>query len=76
MDKLSSLVSRVLNIDVSSVGDDTSPESIESWDSFNGLVLVTELEKEFKVKFSIEEIVSVKNVGDIRRALKEHGVML
>ena len=67
---------RVLNIDSRTITDATKPEDIESWDSFNGLVLVTELEKNFKVKFSLEEVVSVKNVGDIKKILKGHGVKI
>ena len=41
-------------------------DNTEGWDSFNGLLLATELEKEFKVKFTMEDIVSIKNVGDIK----------
>ncbi|MEK7500700.1 MAG: acyl carrier protein [Patescibacteria group bacterium] len=69
------MIARVLDVEVASVSNNTSPDNVENWDSFNGLVLVTELEKKFKVKFTVEEIISVKNVGDIRRVLKKHGVL-
>ena len=69
-------MSKVLSIDSKTISDSTKPEDIESWDSFNGLILVTELEKNFKVKFSLEEVVSVKNVGDIKKILKGHGVKI
>ncbi len=75
MNKLENLIARVLDVEVASVSNNTSPDNVENWDSFNGLVLVTELEKKFKVKFTVEEIISVKNVGDIRRVLKKHGVL-
>lgn len=75
MNKLENLIARVLNIEVNAVNDNTSPDNVENWDSFSGLVLVTELEKEFKVKFTVEEIIRVKNVGDIRRVLKKHKVL-
>lgn len=76
MDRLKNLLSKVLGIDPKSITDETSPANVESWDSFNGLVLVSELEKQFKVKFTIDEVTSVKNVGDIKKALKKHGVEL
>lgn len=69
-------MSKVLSIKPKSITDSTRPEDIESWDSFNGLVLVTELEKNFKVKFSLEEVVAVKNVGDIKKILRHHGLKI
>ena len=65
-EKLYEIIARVLSISVSDLNDDSSPENIESWDSFNGLVLVDELENHFKVKFTISEITNVKNVSDIK----------
>ena len=56
------------------ITDDSSPETIANWDSFNGLLLVDELEKGFNVQFSMDEIMDVKNVKDIKRHLKNHGV--
>ena len=74
MKKLNSILSRVLEINEYSINDETSPENVDKWDSFNGLVLVSELEKEFNVKFTMEEVISVKCVRDIKEALKKHGV--
>ncbi len=75
-EKLYEIIARVLTISVSDLNDDSSPENIESWDSFNGLVLVDELENHFKVKFTISEITNVKNVSDIKKYLTSHGVDL
>ena len=69
-------MSKVLGVNPITIANSTKPEDIDSWDSFNGLVLVTELEKNFKVKFSLEEVVSVKNVGDIKKILKRHSVKI
>ena len=43
-EKLYEIIARVLSISVSDLNDDSSPENIESCDSFNGLGLVDELE--------------------------------
>jgi acyl carrier protein len=74
MSKLYNLISKTLNIDVSLVSDQSSPGSIENWDSFNGLVLVDELEKSYNVSFTMDEIMDVKTVADIKRHLTNHGV--
>ena len=74
IDDVNEIVAKVFSISESIVNDQSSPENIESWDSFNGLVLVDELESHFKVKFTISEITDVKNVADIKRHLKNHNV--
>ena len=53
--KLYELVAKVMNVPVNSISDNSGPESIESWTSFKGYVLLYELETEFKVKFTIDE---------------------
>ena len=75
-EKIYTIISKVFDVSLSEINDDSSPETIESWDSFNGLVLVDELENMFNVKFTISEITDVKNVRDIKRHLKNHGVNL
>ena len=66
------IIARVFSIPVSQVTDESGPENVESGDSFNGLVLVDELESHFNIKFTISEITDVKNVFDIKRHLKNH----
>ena len=74
--KLMMLISSVLNIDENSINNETSPENTESWDSFNALVMVSELESQFEVQFSIEEVYSVTCVKDIKNALIKYGIVL
>jgi len=68
------IIAKVFAIPESEVNDESGPENIENWDSFNGLILVDELENHFKIKFTISEITDVKNVADIKRHLKNHDV--
>ena len=75
-DQVFVIVAKVFSVPVSDITDESSPETIESWDSFNGLVLVDELESNFNIKFSISEITDVKNVADIKRHLKNHNITL
>ena len=74
--KLYELVAKVMNVPVNSISDNSGPESIESWTSFKGYVLLYELETEFKVKFTIDEAMDVKKIADIKRHLGNHGVVL
>jgi acyl carrier protein len=46
----------VFGVPVESIRPDTSPETIETWDSLQHLNLVLALEQEFSVQFAPEEI--------------------
>ena len=75
-EKLYKIVSKVMNTTIEEINDESSPSSISNWTSFNGYVLLDELETNFDVKFSIDEAMDVKNVSDIKRHLQNHGVNL
>tara|TARA_Y100001936_G_scaffold122204_1_gene119504 strand:- start:24840 stop:25079 length:240 start_codon:yes stop_codon:yes gene_type:complete len=75
-EKLYGIIAKVMDIPLSSINDESSPETIESWDSFNSYVLLDELESEFNTEFTIDEVVETKNVSDIKKYLKIHGIEL
>jgi len=75
-EKLMLLLSRILDINIDNISDQTSPDNTENWDSYNGLMMVSELESEFNVHFTMDEVVEVKNVGDIKAALIRHNIKL
>ena len=75
-EKLYSLISKVLHIPINEINDETSPQTISTWTSFNGYVMLYELENTFQIKFTIDEALDVKNISDIKRHLKNHGVKI
>jgi|TARA_X000001036_G_C20399752_1_gene692262 acyl carrier protein len=72
--KLYSIIAKVMKIPIDSITDQSTPQSIPNWTSFVGYVLLNELETQFNVKFTIDEVIDVKNISDIKRHLKNHGV--
>ena len=74
--KLYDILSKVFSISIEQISDDSGPEDIEKWDSFNALVLIDELESEFSIQFTISEITDVYTVSDIKRHLRNHGITL
>ncbi len=74
--KLVSIIAKVMGVSPSEINDQSGPETIEKWDSFNGYVLLDEIETEFGIKFSLDEAINIKNVGDIKRMLKDHSIAL
>ena len=65
--KLFEIVSRVMNIPATEISETSVADSIPEWDSFNMYILLEEIEKEFNVKFSLEETLEIKTVGDFRK---------
>jgi len=76
MSELTKVISKVLKVNPRNIKDATSPMNVKSWDSFRGLLLITEIEKVFHIKFSMEEMLSIKDVGSIKTVLKKHGIKL
>ncbi len=76
MSELTTILARVLEIPESEINDETGPDNVASWDSFNGLMLVSELEEAFGVEFTMEEVADVKSVREIKEVLKKYGIKL
>ena len=74
--KLYEIIAKVMDISINEINDNSSPETIPSWDSFNSYILLDELESEFKTEFTIDEVTETKNVSDIKKNLKIHGIIL
>ena len=74
VEKLYEIIAKIMDVPASEINDESSPETIESWDSFNSLLLADELESEFNISFSLEEIIDSPNVAAIIKHLKNHGV--
>tara|TARA_Y100000996_G_scaffold163152_1_gene126735 strand:+ start:396 stop:629 length:234 start_codon:yes stop_codon:yes gene_type:complete len=75
-EKLYQIVANVFNVDFSKINDESSPENLEEWDSFNFYVLLDEIENEFKVKLDLDETLDVKKIGDFKKILEKYGVKL
>ena len=47
------------------VNDTTTSEDIEDWDSLEHINLIAAVEQEFDMKFSMGQVVTMKNVGEM-----------
>ena len=72
--KLKQVIADVLQIDASIIDDDTSVDTVESWDSLRHLNLILAIEGEFDFSFTEDQTVEVLNYPLIKIVLEEHGV--
>lgn len=75
-DSLLEIVANIMEVQVSQIHDESGPETIENWDSFHGLVLFEELESKFNVKFTLNELLEIKKIKDIRNILSLRGCII
>lgn len=73
-DRIKKVMSKVFNVDESSIGPNSSPDTIENWDSLKHMQLILALEEEFKVEFTPEETVDILSYPLIKITLESHGI--
>ena len=71
--RLFEVVARIMRVPIGSIGLDSSPEAIPSWDSLSHMNLVLEVEDVFGIRFSDGDIVEMKDVCSILEKLKGCG---
>ena len=75
-EKLYEIVANVFNVELSKINDETSPENLEQWDSFNFYVLLDEIENQFSITFNLDETLEIKKFGDFKQLLEKNGVKI
>jgi len=73
-EKLYQIVSEVFNVELNKINDDTNPENLEEWDSFNFYVLLDQIENKFNIKFDLDETLEIKKIGDFKKLFEKHGI--
>lgn len=66
---LNGIFRKVLKRDDITLTEDTTARDVDGWDSLTNMVLISEIENKFGVRFTFREIVKLKNVGDLCHAI-------
>ena len=65
-DRIKNIMSAVFEIPEEQIKDNSSPDTIGSWDSLKHMNLIIALEEEFKVEFTDNEIIEMMNYSLIK----------
>ena len=68
-EKLNTIFRDNFDDDEISLTDETSAEDIEDWDSLEQINLVVAIQDAFGIKFNIDEVNAMKNVGEMADAI-------
>ncbi len=63
--RLNDIFADVFDDDSLKISEETSSKDIKDWDSLMHVSLVMSVENEFNIKFTISEVTSMKNVGNM-----------
>ena len=63
-EKLQGIFRDVFDDDSIVLSDEMTSKDVEDWDSISHLSLIFSIEKEFGIKFTVDEITKTKNVGE------------
>ena len=72
-ERLNEVFRNVFDDDSINVTRDTTAEDIEDWDSLEHIRLIGAVEREFGVKFTMKEVSTMKNVGEMMDIIAERG---
>ena len=68
-DKLSDIFKVLFNRPDLELNDNLPAKDVPGWDSFNHVNLIINIEEEFGVRFSNDEVGGMQNVGNLKKLL-------
>lgn len=70
-ERLTAVFRDIFDDDSITIGRQTTANDIEDWDSLEHIRLIGAVEREFGVKFTMKEVSSMKNVGEMADIIAE-----
>jgi len=65
LQEINKICQRVFRNESLTVTEDTTAKDVDGWDSISNLFLIDELEKNFNMKFELDDILNAQNIGDL-----------
>lgn len=69
--KVKDIMGKIFDVDAATIGDESSIDTLENWDSLRHLNLVWALEEEFDLEFTQEQIAEMLNYRLILLTLQD-----
>lgn len=71
-DKIKNIMSAIFSVDKNVINEDSSPETIETWDSLQHMNMIVALEEEFGITFNDDQISSMIDFKSVSEALSQN----
>ena len=63
IEQLTEIFRRILAVKDLEINDELTADDVDTWDSLSHMLLITEIEDHFGIKFRLRELNKMKNVG-------------
>jgi acyl carrier protein len=73
LDKLRSVILRALDLDDYPLTEETLANEVPGWDSLSHIRVLTAVEDVFDIRFKSQEVMRLKNVGELDALVRKKG---
>ena len=53
------------------INEQSTTDDVEAWDSLNHIQMITAVEKHFKIRFALNDLLNFANVGDLCKGIQK-----
>lgn len=71
--RLLDLIAGTLGVPVTEISEASDMTTVKKWDSLRHLMLMMELETNYGIELTDEEMTAATSIGRIRQILRQHG---
>lgn len=71
-EQLKEVFAEALDLEIDEIEEDSSQENLEDWDSLGHLNLISEIEKTFKVKVTMDEVMEMTTYAKVKEVVSSH----
>jgi acyl carrier protein len=71
-ERLKEAFATALDLEIDEIAEDCSQETLEDWDSLGHLNLISEIEKTFKVKLTMDEVMEMTTYSKVKEVVSSH----
>ena len=72
MDELNKIFIQIFKDGTLNISNETNSSDIPNWDSLNNMHLIVAIEDHYDIRFELEEIQSLKNVGELYNCINKY----
>ena len=72
--QLYDIIASVLNIDAATLNEQSNAMNTANWDSLRHIEVILAVETAYNIRFAINEVVNMQNLGDMRIVLESKNV--
>jgi acyl carrier protein len=69
-ERLTTVFRNVFNQNTLILTNELSANDVDGWSSLSHMILITEIENEFNIRFKLKDLNKMKNVGDMIENIK------